>query len=93
MTGLRRYANRRDGNEAHIVAALRRVGAMVYSMDKPCDLLIGFRRQVHLAEVKGPKGQLTATQRAFHAAWQGSPIHIIRTVDDALRLIGARVSA
>ena len=41
---LNRYATKRDLNERPIVDALRAVGATVVQLDKPVDLLVGFRR-------------------------------------------------
>jgi len=37
--------------------------------------------------VKGPKGKLTEDQEIFMMHWQGD-VHIARTVDDALRIVG-----
>ena len=42
-----------------------------------------------LIEVKGPKGKLTPAQVEFMATWPGV-VHIVRSVDDALRLVGVQ---
>jgi hypothetical protein len=34
-----------------------------------------------------PKGQLTPDQVKWVAAWRGD-VHVVRTVDDALKLVG-----
>lgn len=82
--GLRRYANRRDANESHIITALEALGCMVYRLDKPVDLLVLHRGKVLLVEVKTKRGTLTKDQITFAQYW---PIHIIRTVDDAIALV------
>lgn len=84
MTGLRRYANKRDANEAGIVDALESLGCLVYRMDKPVDLLVLHRSRVFLVEVKAKKGKLTSEQEAFSQLW---PIYVVRSVDDAVAFV------
>jgi hypothetical protein len=79
--GLRRFANRRDANEPHIIAALEALGCLVHRMDKPVDLLVLHRGTVHLVEVKTTKGKLTQDQRDFAEGW---PITVLRSVDEAI---------
>lgn len=83
-------AKRTDGNQAEIVRALRQAGAAVYcahSMGHGFpDLVIAFREQTILAEVKMPKGKLTRAERLWHAAWP-VPVPILRSVEDALRML------
>ena len=80
-----------DANQAAIVKALRQVGMSVLSlapMGKGCpDLLVADDDSYFLIEVKGPKGKLTDDQVAFIADWKGA-VHIARTVDDALTIVG-----
>jgi hypothetical protein len=83
-----------DANQPEIVEALRSVGCTVQSLatiGKGCpDLLVAKQNTppgMWLVEVKGPKGTLTPDQVDFLAAWNG-PVHIVRTVDDALQLVG-----
>ena len=85
---------RADLNQAPIVAALRKVGATVYSLHRVGagvpDLLVGFRGVTYLLEVKEPKGGvLTPQQLEFGLAWRGRPVSIVKSVDEALRAIGA----
>ena len=84
-------AARVDLNQATIVQALRAAGATVQSLASlgrgVPDLLVSHGQQVWCLEIKGPKGTLTADQVAWIAAWQ-APVHIVRTTDDALRVIG-----
>lgn len=88
---MRQYAARRDANEAEIIDALEGVGASVTQLSAKGlpDLLIGFRGETFLAETKSRRGKLTDAQKKFIEDWQGAPVLIIRSVDDALTGIGA----
>lgn len=81
-----------DTNHNQIVCALRDMGASVTSLAAVgCgvpDLIVGWRQRNYLLEVKGEKGQLNPYQVAFHAMWSGQ-VCVVRTPDDALRVIGA----
>ena len=87
MTKIPRYDARRDANEKDIVAALEAVGATVERLDV-IDLLCGFRGINYLLEVKTAAGALSKKQSDWIMAWNGG-IYIVRTVDEALRAIGA----
>jgi hypothetical protein len=82
---------RRDANEVEIVSALELVGARVWRLDKPFDLLAGWGGRLFLLEVKQAKGKLTTQQLReldrCHA--DGLPVAVVRTVSDALQAIGA----
>jgi hypothetical protein len=77
-----------------VVAALRRVGAVVHPMNpdddegRP-DLLVGFRGETFLIEVKTAKGRLEDSQVAWHSEWRGRPAVVVRDEFEALRAIGA----
>lgn len=86
-----RRAAKRDANEPAIKAALRKVGATVVSLsieDVP-DLLVGFRGENFLLEVKMPKGELSEGQATWHMKWNGYPVHVVRSEEEALQAIGA----
>lgn len=88
---IHRRAAKRDANEAEIIKALRRVGAQVVQLSGKGvpDLLVGFRGELFLLEVKMPKtGKLTDDQKEFHAAW-AEVVHVVYTPEDALWVIGA----
>lgn len=87
---IHRTAAKRDGNEREIIDALKAVGASVQPLSaKGCpDLLVGYRGENILMEVKLPKGKLTDDEQVWHDGWRGQ-VAIVRTVDDALRAIGA----
>ena len=87
-----RRAARRDENEPDIIKALRQVGACVYPMDEPCDLLVGFRNQTILMEIKNPKNNygkkgLNKNQREFFKSWRGGTYCAVDSIDAALRVL------
>ena len=92
-----RYAAKVDDNQDEIVAALRGVGASVlllHRVGEGCpDTLVGFRGDDFLIEIKdGNKipsaRKLTKHQVKFHAEWRGSPVHVVKNVDEALAVLG-----
>ena len=87
---LRRHAAAVDLNQQSIVKALRAVGAVVYLIREPTDLLVGFNRQWVLMEVKDVKGRLTPSQEEFFKESNevGGVAAVVRNVDEALTLIG-----
>lgn len=85
---------RTDSNQAAIVAALRGVGARValthvvgYGFP---DLLVGFRGINYLLEIKNIDGRnrLTPAEVIWLEHWRGQ-VAIVRSPDEALRVIGA----
>ena len=85
---LRAFGNKRDANEATLVAALRKAGVDVRLTDKPVDAVALFRASVHLLEFKTPKGQLTLSQKTMKA--EGWPIHFLRSLDDVTEFLSGR---
>ena len=81
-----------DSTHSQVVAALRDVGASVTSLAAVGwgvpDLVVGWRKQNYLLEVKNEKGKLNPYQKAFHAMWNGQ-VCVVRTPDEALAAIGA----
>lgn len=85
------YARKVDANQKGIVDALRAVGVSVLDLSR-CghgtpDLLCAKGQRAWLIECKGPKGTLTEDQAKFIEGWRGD-VHIIRTVGEALALVG-----
>lgn len=87
---------RKDNNHGEIVAALEKCGCSIIDLSKMGrgipDLVAGFRGRWHVMEIKNPanaygrKG-FTPAQKKW-ADRQQAPVHIVRTVDEALRIIG-----
>lgn len=88
-----RYAARVDGNQADIVKALRSLGASVYVLKLPVDLLVGINGKTALVEVKDPNSAygrrgLNPNQQAFSATWCGGTVALVDSIEAARRLIG-----
>lgn len=80
---------RRDANEPEIIRALEQVGASVSKISATGfpDLVVGWRGENILMEVKDKKGKLTEDEQRWHDHWRGT-VHIVRSADDALALLG-----
>lgn len=92
-----RRAAKVDANQDQVVSALRAAGAQVQSLAAigkgAPDLLVSFRGNLHLLEVKdgslSPSRQkLTEDQRTWHQAW-GAVVEVVNSPEQALRAIGA----
>lgn len=85
---LRRYANKRDISEPEIVSTLEQCGFSVVRMNKPVDLIVGFRGRCWLVECKSSdKGygkSLNANQAQFDVGWRGPKVVILRSAQDAM---------
>lgn len=89
-------AKRVDDNQPEIVKQLKKIPGVSVAHthtigDGFVDLVIGFRGNNYLCEVKDPskppsKRKLTPDEERFHARWTGQ-IAIIETVNDFLKLI------
>ena len=89
-----RYAKRVDANQKGIIRALKAVGCSVVHLSQGSgipDLLVGWRQQSFLLEVKNPDGfnKVLDTQKEFARDWRGPPPIVVRSSDDALKAIGA----
>lgn len=85
---IHRRAAKRDQNEPAIVQALESMGALVERTSKPLDLIVSVQGVIALADVKAPRtGRLTDDQREFIDKWADAPIYLLRTVDDAERMV------
>jgi hypothetical protein len=85
-----------DRNQPEIVRALRQAGATVQSLcavrDGVPDLLVGFRKQNYLMEIKDgnlpvSRRRLTDDEKAWGFAWLGQ-IAIVTSVEEAMEVIG-----
>lgn len=90
-----RRAAKVDDNQNEIVAALRKVGASVqplHAVGQGCpDILVGFRRQNYLIEIKDgnkppSKRKLTPDQERWHRDWLGQ-VSVAENVDQAFLAI------
>lgn len=92
-----RFRRNVDANQADIVEALRRVGALVqhlHTVGGGCpDLLVGYRGKLWLLEVKDGRKvasarALSESELAWHTRWAGYPVLVVTSPLDALRAIG-----
>jgi Holliday junction resolvase len=96
---LHRQNAARDANEAEIVDALRTIGCSVIRLSEKGipDLLVGFKGNTFLLEVKLPLGtkggkshsDLTKDQQAFFDQWRGKEPCVVRSVDEAMAAVSA----
>ena len=92
---MRRYGARVDANQGEVVDAIRAVGGVVTYLFKVgggvADLLVSFRRQWYVFEVKD--GAKVASRRALNDdekkwhAEQVAPVHIVTSVAEALAVL------
>ena len=91
-----RQAAKRDANEPEIIAALERVGAVVSQISDAgaLDLIVGFRGDLSWIEVKD--GAKSASRRKLKtgqvetlAKFAGYRVGVVKSVDEALRFVGA----
>lgn len=96
-----RYARKRDANHGEIEKALIQIGVGVLDtspLGEFVDMVTFQRGTIRLIEIKdGAKPpsarKLTLAQKLLHdlARIHGCTIHVVESVDDALRLHGARI--
>ena len=90
-----RRANRIDDNQNDIVAALRKAGATVRIISQGegiPDLLVGFRGETILLEVKDgnkpPSARtLTDAEKKFFDEWEGGLCVVVKSVGEALEML------
>lgn len=85
-----------DANQKIIVAGLRAIGACVIDLSASgsgvMDLLVIYRRKVHLVEVKNLEGRgkiLTPAQIELHRQIgdAGGEVHIVTNLEQAIALV------
>ena len=92
------HRRKTDANQKTIVAGLRAIGACVIDLSASgggvMDLLVIYRRKVHLVEVKNLKGRgkiLTPAQIDLHRqiGEAGGEVHIVTDLEQAIALVTA----
>lgn len=92
-----RRAAKVDANQPAIVAALRKMGCKVQSLAAigkgVPDLLVMHRHRLVLMEIKEPskvpsKRVLRPLQAKWHAEWDGAPIAVVETAEEAFAALG-----
>jgi Holliday junction resolvase len=92
-----RIRGRVDLTQKPIVKALRDAGVTVTSLaniGRGCpDVLAGYQLQTFLLELKTEKhDKLTPDEDRFHREWRGRPVAVVRTPEEALRIVGVPVA-
>lgn len=82
-----KYAAKRDYAEPEVVRTLQELGFSVWRLDQPVDLLLGFRGDLWLAEVKTGKAKFNANQVKFVAEWRGKPVIKLTSSQDAIDFV------
>ncbi len=85
------HRGRKDKVQEEIVSALRDVGARVYIIGEPVDLLVGHRKRWLTMECKKPKGKETRQQSDHRVICEvmGLPHVVVRSDTEALVALGA----
>lgn len=85
-----RKAGKRDKIERQIIVELERLGAKVWQLDAPVDLLVGFRGKFYPVEIKsGGAASMRPSQVQFFQDCDaaGLPYFIFDHIDDTLAFI------
>lgn len=90
MSGLNRYAAKRDANEAEIIEVLERMGCHVEQISGPGlpDLLVSRAGRWYVAEIKTANGRKTKAQNKFAEAAHAH-VEVLRSVEHAVDWVGA----
>jgi len=80
--------HRTDLNQPDIITALKRIGATVYVIGRPVDLLVGYRSHNYLLECKnlGGRNKKTPAQEDFFRDWKGQ-VRICHSAEEAIKLV------
>lgn len=90
---------RSDRNQLELMNQIRQLGATVTSLHEVGngvpDLLVGYRNQNFLFEVKDPqqppsKRKLTLMEQDFHESWRGN-VHVIMSIDDVIKILSESI--
>jgi len=88
---IHRWAARQDENQATVVAALREVGAGVWAIRWPYDLLVAFRGTIYLLDCKMLGKELDEGQQRTLRLLEscGCTASAVHSAEEALEAIGA----
>ena len=84
----KRYGRKVDANQRDIVSALRAIGAQVWVIEEPVDLLVAYRNRWYVLECKNRDGKnrLTDAQRDFLKS-ANAPVGIVRDAESAIAFV------
>ena len=85
--------NKPDANQPEIVQALRDIGAVVFLIGRPLDLLVCFRGKLTLMEVKNPDGEnkVSKSQAVTIELLKAVGVHVpvVRSAEEAIEAVTA----
>lgn len=88
-----RYARNVDSTHRPVVEAMRAAGASVEAIQGARagvpDLVVGVAGLTELVEVKRPRAKPSEAQEAWHRAWRGRPVRVVRSTEEALAVVAA----
>lgn len=89
---IHRYNARTDANDTELVKLARRLGARVFRIRTPVDLMVLWRGQWHPVELKLPKKPYTTAQKGFlaEAHENGGKVWTWREESDVFRDLGVQ---
>lgn len=90
----KRFGRKTDANQSDIMWALRAVGAVVFDIQEPFDLLIDYKGKWIVMEVKNPEtnarkkggSKLTETQEQILARLS-APVYVVETAKEAIDFV------
>jgi hypothetical protein len=80
---------KRDANEKRIVSDLELVGAKVWRLSQPCDLLVRFAFRYYLLDVSNPDYPNRKREAEQVERFKEWGVIVVTSSDEALRAIGA----
>lgn len=91
----KRFGRKTDANQSDIMWALRAVGAVVFDIQEPFDLLIDYKGKWIVMEVKNPEtnarkkggSKMTETQEQILAKLS-APVAVVETAKEAIDYLG-----
>jgi hypothetical protein len=80
---------KRDANEPQVVKDLLMVGAKVFRLSQPCDLLVKFAGRLYLIDVTNPENKYRKRDKEQLEMFVDWGVVEVSCSDHALRVIGA----
>ncbi len=85
--------NNPDVNQPEIVQALRDIGAVVFLIGQPFDLLCALRGKLYLVEIKNPKGkdkvETSQKETIERLKAVGVEVMVVRSREEAIEAVTA----
>lgn len=83
--------NKPDANQPEIIEAMEAIGAKVWPIGQPLDLLVAFRGKLTIVEVKNPEGkdEVSKSQQVTIDLLASVGVHVpvVRSVDEAIECL------